>query len=427
MEKTIGFEKIAFIGLGGGATCSIVAFVWGGMILSWYTIFLITTFCILLTGEKKPISVFGTKASRFYGLWTLSALLSSVFGLLFFMGQDEWMTAAVSFVPKVVLYFLFFFLLFRSAKSFEYVNYILKGLLWGVILNTAWASADAIIFYLSGYSITNEIFRSYILATNTRYEMLSLIIGGVIRSGGLNGDPANIGMFAPILASYSLYSKKYWFYVLSLISTFSSVSIVALASIFIITLIYMFSHKKAIGIGVIFVIILIGGTSYVVIGDDGVTGQMVAAVTDRLEEKSESDMNDRDNVRAMYWFKFLPAVATTPSALLVGTGYGTASYAYIHGDYVRRSEPYDPEQTYFSTYFDVGLCGFVAFVLLLVYLIRIAYKNQKEEHYLFLFTGMEGMMIAFMGYHYTVYSVSMLYIIVGTVLTSNRYVIKQKI
>ena len=412
--------KNIFFFLGITSTCSCVAFVGMGSIVSLYAIFLLLAFVVLLLDKGTGTSVFGAKNSKYYCFWIFVSILSSIFGMIFFEAQQDWLKATISYIPKLLLYFLLFYLLARSSHRDLYITFLLKGLLLGVVVNIAWAIADAIIYYVFKYSITNTIFNAYIVATNTRYGMLSLIIGGVMRSGGLNGDPANIGMFGPILASYGLYSKKYWLYILALLSIFASVSIVALASIFIISTIYMFSNIKALGIGIVFLLLSTFCVSYFVVSKDEVSGQMLEAVTDRIDSKVESGNSDKESVRKLYWTKFFPSAIATPTAFIIGTGYGTASYAYINGGYVKTSNPYDPEQTYCSTYFDIGLFGFLAFVLLHISILKYAYRHRNEKNCLMLFSGIEGIMISFMGYHYTVYSVAMLFLIAGTIITSSK-------
>lgn len=333
--------------------------------------------------------------------------------------DDDWIRASASGIPKILMYFIFCYLLINSYNRLKYTHSLIRGLIYGVVINATWATLDAIIFYIWGISITNELFRGYIVAMNTRYGMLSLIIGGIIRSGGLNGDPANIGMFAPILASYSLYSRKYLLYGLAILSIFSSVSIVGLASTAIITLIFLLSNAKAMIIGAIIVSVLALGGVYLYNNGNDASNQMISAVIDRLEEKSESNVSDRDNARAVYWTKFFPAVLNTPTALIIGTGYNTASYAYINGGYIDRTKPYDPEQTYFANYFDLGLTGFIIFLSLHINILRRSYRRKKNNDFLMVFAGMEGIMISFMGYHYTLYSVAMLFLISGVVLISS--------
>ena len=417
--KLISKKNIFFL-LGIFSTCSCIALVGMGRVLSLYTITLVISFIILLTGKKVRVDIRKNKSTKLFFYWSLWGILSSAFGLLFFVENNNWLTTILAVISKIVLYFIFFSLLIKSNNRIKFCHALLKGLIFGLIINTIWATADAMIFYTFGISITNEIFRPFIVATNARHEMLSLIVGqGFIRCGGLNGDPANIGMFAPILASYSLYSKKYWLYIFVILSIFSSVSIVGLMSTLIITVLYLLYNNKS--------MIPIIGTSFLIISactfllknENTVSIQMIEAVTSRLEDKTNSD-DESTKTRSIYWFKFIPALLNTPTAFLIGTGYNTASYAYLHSGYIKSpNEPFDPEQTYFSFYFDLGLIGFLFFLFLHIYVLRISNKYKDNEDYLMIFAGIEGIMISFMGYHYTLYSVSMLFLIAGIIIIYN--------
>ena len=418
-------KRLIFFLLGLFSTCSCVALVIGNHVLSFFTITLIFAFVILIRGKKTSFDIMKSKSSRLFFMWTLIGLLSSSFGIIFFVNEDiEWISTIISGITKILLYFIFFGCLVKSQKRIVYSEAILKGLVVGIIINAAWSTADAVIFYSSKISITNELFKSFITATHTRHGMLSLILGeGVIRCAGLNGDPANIGMFAPILASYSLYSKRYWLYILVITSILSSVSIVGLVSTVIITVIYLVTNRKSvIGMIIVTVVVLFIGGTFLSNNEDGISGQMIEAVANRLEDKGDSD-NQSTNMRSIYWFKFIPAVINTPYAFLIGTGYSTASHTYIKGGFLNTLKipykPFDPEQTYFSFYFDIGLIGFLIFLYLHLYIINIAYKRKDSSVYLLLFAGFEGIMISFMGYHYTLYSVSMLFLIAGIVLISD--------
>lgn len=409
-----GIRGWSFFCLGFFSTTSCLAFVISSHILSFYTIAFVMVFASLITDRQIKQNRLQNKYHRLYQLWTLYGLLSSCFGFFIFFNEEEWRIASISYVPKILLYFFLFYLLCKNINRTHYSCLLLRGLMYGIVLNLAWATMDALIFYLSGFSITNQLFRNYILAADIRYESLSLIIGNIIRSAGLNADPANIGMFAPILASYGLYTQTRWMYLLSILGIFASVSIVALAGVVIVTFVYFFSCKKLLLKGVLTTLFLSLSLTFIPFTEEGISGQMIGSVVERLEEKMDSDASDKDNARAMYWKQFIPAVINTPTALVIGTGYGTASFAYINGGFVNSKGAYDPEQTYFSNYFDLGLIGFCLFLQLHLYLLKISYKNKEDKDYLRLFSGIEGVMIAFMGYHYTIYSVSSLIVIVGT-------------
>lgn len=419
-------DRSVFFFLGIFSTCSCLALVVGGHIISLYSITLILSFIILLRGKKRSFDIMKSRLPRLFFLWTLIGLFSSSFGIICFANEDiDWVKTIISNIPKITLYLFLFCYIAKSQKRIIYSDAIIRGLMVGIIINVFWATIDAIIFYSSRISITNELFKSFITATNTRHGMLSLILGdGVIRCAGLNGDPANIGMFAPILASYSLYSKKYWLYLLVITGILSSVSIVGLASTIIITAIYITTKGKSIiGIIAVSIVVVIIGLPLLSNNENSVSGQMIDAVVNRLEDKGDSN-NQSTNARTIYWLKFLPAALNTPTSILIGTGYNTASHYYIKGGFLESLKvpykPFDPEQTYLSFYFDLGLIGFIVFLFLHIKVLYASYKRKDEKAYLLLFAGMEGIMISFMGYHYTLYSVSMLFLISGIVLISSN-------
>lgn len=422
LKFKINYNISVFYLLGVFSTCACVALVAKGHVISFYTITLVISFIVLIRGKKKNVNISNNRSSKLFFYWTIWGLLSSAFGIIFFINENNWIVTIVSGIVKIVLYFFFFSLLIKNINGLKYSQAILKGLICGIIINTMWASADAIIFYVSGISITNEIFKPFIIATNVRYQMLSLVVGqGFIRCAGLNGDPANIGMFAPILASYSLYSKRHWLYIFVVLSIFSSVSIVGLVSTLIITFLYFLKNIKVLLTSLLFSLFIIAvGINFLKSNNQTVEEiQMVEAVTSRLENKTDSD-DESTKTRSIYWFKFIPAVINSPTSFLIGTGYNTSSHAYLKSGYIKGpNEPFDPEQTYFSFYFDLGLIGFLVFLCLHFHILRVSSRNKDKEDFLMLFAGMEGIMISFMGYHYTLYSVPMLFLIAGIVTLYN--------
>lgn len=175
----------------------------------------------------------------------LISIASSLFGFFYFSTDSfEWQLAALSHIPKMIIYTLLFYLLKKQVNTTMYVRLIAVGILWGAILNLIWALFDAAIYYSNGYSITNELFSGYINALDVRYGMISLTIGGTIRSCGLNIDPANIGFLAPLLASYALKSRKYYLFLLSFISIFTSLSHTAFVGILLVSILSMLTNVK---------------------------------------------------------------------------------------------------------------------------------------------------------------------------------------
>lgn len=410
--------------LGFSATSPLLSLPLGGHLISLYTIVLAIVFVILVHETRGTMGYYKkTPLDVRFNRWCALGLISSVFGFFFFWGDDTWMSASVSFVPKIILYFLLFYLIGRSRNNHEYCRAICYGIIWGLIINICWSVADAFIFYISGVSITNELFAYYIAISDIRFGVISLTIGGTIRSCGLNIDPANIGLFAPIVALYGLYSKRYVIYGLSILSIFASLSHTAFVSVVLVTFFYFFFVSKKRLVSLIG-LILIGSAIIVLLSvvEIGALTQMQEAFIERTEEKA--DGSELEGERGRYWVTFIPAAIRQPTAFFIGTGYFTASYPYIKNKYVHLDLiPYDPEQTYFSMYFDIGLIGLIIYLSLLIGI----YKSSKrlirrngDKQSLIINSGIVGSSVAALGYHYTLYSVIMLIIICG-IVQNNTY------
>lgn len=362
------FKWLYFL-LGVSSTGMVLAFVTGGHVIPLYSIFLIIVFVDLLKG-KKASRHFGT-LENCYNLWMIISIIASLFGLVFFIEYPDWQVTTLSYIPKIIIYLLLFVLLKSNHDREKKVYSLLQGLLCGIIINVIWSIADVSLFYISGESLTNNVFQAYIQAKDMRYGQLSLIYGPVIRSGGLNGDPANLGMFATILAAYALYSRKYIYFILAIFSGLAGVSFVAICGILIVSFFYLVSEGKVIKLipviilGILIAVLLFSSDNVVING-------LGEAFNERMEMKSETS-GDADNVRRQYFVNFLPAAIQSPTYFIIGTGYMTASYAYLsNGLTSHKYEPYDPECTYFSNYFDFGLIGFAVYMFMFWLLLKKA-------------------------------------------------------
>ena len=347
----------------------------------------------------------------------LLAFVSSLFGAVYFMDLEEFQTAALSYIPKIFLYSLFYYLLRHSYYSKLYSVNICNGLLYGCIFNLSWAIVDAIGYYSTGISITNNLFASYLTAADIRYNQASLIIGGTIRACGINYDPANIGIFAPIVALYGLRRRSYIIYGLSIISILASLSHTALLGIIVVTLYHLYASKhKVVALVSLTTVVLAAVVVFSLFRND-TTLQMTEAFIERTEQKT--DGSELQGNRGEYWRNFASAALHQPTALFIGTGYYTASYPYLKYNLTRHEmEPYDPEQTYFATYFDIGLVGLLVFIGLLFGLYKKARRgaDNGDKSSTIILSGVVGASVAFLGYHYTLYSVVMLLIISGIAL-----------
>lgn len=405
-------QKIDYIFFlfGVASTMPILAVSIAGHSVSLFDALFILVMIRLLFARQSFSLTLPKGAGTYYVIWLFLSLFSCLFGFIYFINRPLWQSAAISYIPKIIIYLVFYILLKRINKSEYYIRSIIKGIISGIIINLIWAIIDAVIFYTFGFSITNRIFAQYILDNDIRYGMLSLTINGQIRAGGLNGDPANVGIFAPILAAYSLKSKKYILLIISIISIFASVSLISLAGIIIIYFILLLdmkslSRKKKRNLLLLFFIVAIIGVVFWNINNP-IIAELRTAVMDRLLLKRDIVTQ---SVRTTYFMKFIPAVFLNPISFLIGTGFGTASYAYIKPGFINENTPYDPECTYFSYYFDCGLAGFIAFMLLSYNIFKSARASSEASDYsMALYACVLGSLVAFWGYHYILYAPVML-------------------
>lgn len=420
MRKYIGdiFERpfsVLYFLLGLFSTTSLLSINILGRYISLFSIVLVVVLVNLCVCKKSYINKSVYEDKLFYS-WIWISILSSFWGFFYFVTDSiEWQFAALSYVPKLITYMLLFYLLKKQVNARYYVRLIAIGILLGAILNLIWALFDAAIFYSYGYSITNEFFRDYINALDVRYGMISLTMGGTIRSCGLNIDPANIGFFAPLLASYALKSKRYYLFILSIISIFTSLSHTALAGILLVSMFSMLTNfRKFVITFLLFGIIVT--ISWTILNNNNVSMMMINAFIERTEAKEESSS---ESLRAAYILNFPKATILQPSSFLIGTGYFTSSYPYVKNKLVDHDDkPYDPENTYIATYFDCGMFGFIVFSVLYYLLFKkIRYKSRQcnDSCYYILCAGIESSLISFLFYHYTIYSVIMLLTIISII------------
>lgn len=405
-------EAIFYL-LGFSSTSIALALVFAGHVVSIYSLSLIACFVVLLRGGHKKFSRFNFIEKTFF-YWMMIGFLSSLFGLLFFFKLPAYQEAIISFIPKLIIYFALFILLKNSEKRHAYCEKIIHGILLGVIVNLIWGVLDATIYYSTGESITNNLFRGFIDAMQFPAGELSQIEAGgaIIRSGGLNADPSNIGLFATILTFYSLAKKNYWYIMLGVLGVFASLSFIALVGMFIEFLIFvvLFKDRFALKIGLLFLLIFIIAFYFLYNSTNDVVQSFNAAFENKLEVKQdETNTTDMTNIRMVLFTQFFTALSQMPSAFFIGTGFMTSSYAYR--GLLPRSAPHDPENHYVSTFFDLGLIGFVFYFLFFLLALKKFGKKRllmSSDYNLIVFSCISATLITYWAYHFTMYSVNLL-------------------
>ena len=425
-------NKTIYFCLGVGATSSLLALVFGGRVLSMLNIFLVLSFFDLIVSTKrKGANIHIRKShSKLFLMWMTVGLISSLYGIFRFMEYEEFMTASLGSFIKIIIYLLYFYLLSINADYQSRIKHLIGGIKFGIILNLIWCIADAGLFYTTSQSLTNTVFKSYIEAMDMRLGMASIIDGFMIRSVGLNNDPATVGFFSIVVAAYSYLTRKYSILILSVLSSFACVSFTAIVGIMMVSFYYLFfgyfniKKKFTLLFSVIFISIV--GFLYFNYSDSDVA----VGVRTSLEMRAEAKMDGAatTEVREFYIKNFLPAVATSPDALIIGTGFNTASFPYFSLGLQNHEEfrPFDMENTYIATFFDIGLIGlflFLSFYFMLFKKTKVCLKNGNQGDFPRVVNATSiSALISFLFYHYTLYSVLMFISIAAILINCNKII-----
>ncbi len=411
-------RNIIYVGLGIGACSPMLALVFGGRVLSLFSIAILLVFIDLIwsRGNIKNELLKSNSVNTLFKRWTAIAVMSAIWGAIYIgICEGEFLTPLKS-IPKVLFYFVLFSLFARDSNVLVKLKLLLKGIKTGMLINLLWSVADALIFYATKISITNELFASYINATDMRLGMASIIDGVTIRSVAFNNDPATVGFFAIVMMCYYLYTNasKIWLF-LPFLSAVSCLSFTALVGFLFVFVGWIFRNniKSAILFVFCFSVLILGLFNYV--GDNnGILGMIKTAVEAKADSKANED-NESTGMRVFYIKNFVEAISCQPTTLFIGTGYDTATYPYSCADskneYFSEASFFDMENTYIAVFFDLGLVGFLAYYLF-YFKIWKKFRNfgpsNNDKNLFFIYAVTEGSLIADLFYHYILYSVIML-------------------
>ncbi|MCD8555141.1 MAG: hypothetical protein LRY59_00585, partial [Bacteroides graminisolvens] len=134
----------------------VLALVVGGHTFSLFNIFLISSFLLLLFEQKVKYS--RNKNDIYFLIWMALSILSSLFGVIYFLEYYDFLTTSISFIPKILIFLVFYLLLSRRKNNSEYCVSLLSGIKYGILFNLIWSIFDTSIYYISGFSITNTFF-----------------------------------------------------------------------------------------------------------------------------------------------------------------------------------------------------------------------------------------------------------------------------
>lgn len=420
------FKLAIYFGLGLGATCPLLSLVYGGTVISLMSITLIFVILDLLAGIK--IRLLYNTNSRLLELflsWMLISVLASFYGFVYFINiNPNYSFSSIKHLPKILFYLSLTYLFIKQRYSHAKTHAILMGILCGIVLNIFWSIADAAMYYAIRESLTNNIFHAYITATNMRLGVASIVNGITIRSVGLNNDPAVLGFFAIVGTSFAIIDNKKWFIIFCFLSSIACISFIGFIGIFIVVVTNLYLGEIKLKDFLYFFIL--SGLFLVIIcnSNNNIVEQAKLAVENKADNKIENEPNS--SVRPLVIKKFPNAILNIPTVLILGTGYTTAVYPYYPEglDWGAGSkEPTYIENTYIDNFFSFGLIGFMFFLLFYAKLFssfRKIVKNSPNIDAKVIYSISMGILISYLFYHYTLYSVIMLISIIGIVYQSHN-------
>jgi len=345
--------------------------------------------------------------------WLYLSFIASLFGIIYFSSMPEWINSISRYIPKILLYLLFAIMLIKSSEKKNIIVFFMKGFIFGIILNLIWVNIEGFAYYSFGFSLNNRIFTDYITTLSANRQFISIIRHGAIRASGFNYDPAHIGGLAPILILYSLLNKKQILLLLTLGAIIFSQSTTALISSVILVFLNYKSifniSNKVVMRGVVkktFTVFIALLMIFLLITNSNFVSSITSNVTHFVDRVTKVYINEwNTNIRLIYHLLLPEAVVFSGIKALTGTGYGTASYPYIFSDNINRRiteshRPFDPESTYISYLFDIGIIGLFIYLLILIRGYRYHKKRISKDINMLIYISLSGIIISGFFYHY---------------------------
>lgn len=435
-KKNISIKKLPIIDLlcilmGIFVTTPIITLKISGRHISIFTIlfFLFLGYMLIDTLKCRKNVKFGYM-TKLYAMWFYIALISSVSGLLYFSSLPDWSSSVYDYMPKIVMYLSILIMVAMSEKKEEIIHSILKGFLIGCVLNISWAIIEGLVYYVFHFSLNNLVFADYAKTLPADRQFITILTAHGIRTPGFNYDPAHLGGIIPIIILYSAINRRYFLIVLSGIAIIFSQSTTALVCSIILLVINfkifqprikkkVFSKKFA-AAGIIIILVIIAGSVFTNI-------QIIQSIKINLigffdRVTSVYINNQKTGIRTLYLLYVPIGIIFNGIKVITGTGFGTASFPYVFSSNIRTALginsiwAYDPENTYISYLFDVGIIGLIIYVVVLYKNYQYYSNKWKDKEKSLILASLGGIIFSGFFYHYTLTAYQVIILIMSTVL-----------
>ena len=388
---------------------------------------------LLRTKKNEKIG----KTTFLYSTWLFIAILSSLFGLFYFNGRIEWMNNISSYIPKILLYLFLLVIISIYNKKEEIIHYFFKGFLLGCILNIIWAIIEGVVYYTLGYSLSSELFSSYISTLSLDRQFSSIINSDGIRVAGFNTDPAHLGGIIPIIILYSALNKKYIILILCAIALAFSQSTTALVCSFILLIFNIkkivpsfkikITRKRLFYILINLLIFIVTITFLFINNDNQIIVSVSKNTTGFLDRINKNYIEGgSNNPRAFYHIYLLPAVLSSGIKVLTGAGFGISSYPYVLNSEISTAAnyldvfAYDPESNYISYLFNTGIIGLSIYILVLYKNYKFYSKRYFDKEKSLIFASIGGIIVSGFFYHYILTAYQVVILIMASVLMDKQ-------
>ena len=417
--------------LGLFSTMPIVGVVVMGRDISFFKILFAAAVCYfgLRLLRTKKLS-FGKNISLL-NIWLVIGLVGCVCGALFLRGgRAEFGLAARSYIPKVLLLLIFSLVWSSDREADGLAETVICGFLWGCALNCLWATVDAVGYYVTGKSLHNLVFMGYSTRNGIDYNTMSLIYNGMIRSGGFNSDPAQLGFVAPVLFGYGLSRKHIFPAFLGLCGIAASASTTGLVTAAVLCLLLIRKRESKpffecfTRLQRIELYAFLAGTAFVLLwqGDRliSLAGNMLSRFFSRI--RSEYLEYPGPDIRIRYVLQAFGAMRAVLPFMLFGSGFGTASLGYVITPEViavigsGHDFAYDMENTYLAYFFDTGIVGLAVFLMMMAVLLiryRKRYASRESVFSDCVYLTVCAILLSMLFYHYILFAPQMLVITIA--------------
>ena len=430
MKNRVG-QKTIFLFTGIFATMPIVTISVGDKLVSIFSILFgllyISTFWMAI---RKNRGLWLNSESIALAMWFLLSLLASIMGAIYFSGDIIWFNQSLSYVPKIFLYFTLLLFAMKLDNQNHLVANFLNGFIIGCLLNLIWSVIEGFSFYVFGIALNDVVFSEFAKTLPEERPYITIVADGIIRASGFNFDPAHLGGIIPIIFIYSILKRNLYILILALASLVFSGSTTALVSCVLAVLISIgkvnifkalvtTSNTRNKGVSLILIIFSLT----LIVSNGQVRESIYKNVVGFYNRVNETYVDNGDQGPRYVYHAYLPqAMSNSGFRLLTGTGFGTASHSFVSDPEIIKIldaesyYPYDPESTYISYLFDIGIVGLLFYVyiltsLLLGYRRRLSFGNVE----IIIYSSLCGIIFSGFSYHYTLAAYQVLILVFAVV------------